>query len=213
MPPFATATTPLTLVALPDNVAVIVPALKLPEPSRATRVEAVLASVAFDATVKDEEPDWLAEKVAEPDNPVPDTAIVNVPLFTVGTSEVSAIVPVVAGIVMVVVPAAAAALNTVVPDVDPLKVAPAPPTVGVVNDGLVSDGLLLKTTEPEPVDEVTPVPPFATGRVPDTEVARPIFPQEGAELTPPEINALPTATSGNFAKDVVVSAYKMSPTA
>jgi hypothetical protein len=37
--------------ALPDNVAVIVPALKLPEASRATMVEPVLALVALDVTV------------------------------------------------------------------------------------------------------------------------------------------------------------------
>ena len=37
--------------ALPDNAAVIVPAEKLPEASRATIVEAVLALVAFDVTV------------------------------------------------------------------------------------------------------------------------------------------------------------------
>lgn len=58
--------------ALPDSEAVIVPALKLPEASRATMVEAVLALVAFEVTVNvcAEEP----LKVAEPDRPVPDTA-------------------------------------------------------------------------------------------------------------------------------------------
>ena len=39
-------------VALPDREAVIVPALKLPEASRATTVDAVLAEVALDVTVK-----------------------------------------------------------------------------------------------------------------------------------------------------------------
>ena len=38
--------------ALPFSVAVIVPALKLPEASRATIVLAVFALVAFDVTVK-----------------------------------------------------------------------------------------------------------------------------------------------------------------
>ena len=70
------------MVALPLNAAVIVPALKLPEASRATMVEAVFALVAFDATVNVELPDWLAVNVAEPDRPVPETAIVNVPLLT-----------------------------------------------------------------------------------------------------------------------------------
>ena len=39
-------------VAFPDKDAVIVPALKLPEASRATMVEAVFVFVALDATVK-----------------------------------------------------------------------------------------------------------------------------------------------------------------
>ena len=68
--------------ALPDNVAVIVPALKLPEASRATIAEPVLAFVALDDTVNVALPAWLAVKVCEPDKPVPDTFIVNVPLFT-----------------------------------------------------------------------------------------------------------------------------------
>lgn len=37
--------------ALPDNAAVIVPAVKFPDASRATMVEAVFALVAFDVTV------------------------------------------------------------------------------------------------------------------------------------------------------------------
>ena len=105
--------------AFPAKAAVIVPAVKLPEPSRATMVDAVLALVALDATVNEDAPDWLAVNDAEPDRPVPETAKVNVPLFTVGRSEVSAIVPVVAGIVMVVVPATAAAFRVVVPEVEP----------------------------------------------------------------------------------------------
>lgn len=160
-------------VTLPVKAAVIVPAVKLPEASRATMVDAVLALVALDVTVNVDAPDWLAVNVAEPDRPVPETAIVNVPLLTVGISEVRAIVPVVPGMVMVVVPATAAALNTVVPEVEPLNVAPALPTVGVVSVALVIDGPLFNTTEPVPDEEVTPVPPLATGKVPDTEVARP----------------------------------------
>ena len=91
----------------------------------------------------------MAVNVCEPDSPVPDTFIVSVPLLTVGRSEVSAIVPVVAGIVIVVAPAAAAALKLVVPDVEPLKLAPPPPIVGVVNDGEVA-----KTAAPVPVSSV-----------------------------------------------------------
>lgn len=91
----------------------------------------------------------MAVKVCDPDKPVPDTFIVSVPLLTVGKSEVNAIVPVVAGIVIVVAPAAAAALKLVVPDVEPLKLAPPPPIVGVVNDGEVA-----KTAAPVPVSSV-----------------------------------------------------------
>jgi hypothetical protein len=46
----------LDVVALPDKAAVIVPALKLPEASRATMVEAVFAFVAFVAIVTALEP-------------------------------------------------------------------------------------------------------------------------------------------------------------
>jgi hypothetical protein len=72
----------VAVVAFPLNAAVIVPALKLPEPSRATIVETVFALVALEVTVNVEVPDWLAVKVAEPDRPVPETARVNVPLLT-----------------------------------------------------------------------------------------------------------------------------------
>ena len=42
------------------------------------------------------------------------------------------------------------------------------PEEGVPSAGVVSDGLVESTTEPDPVLLVTPVPPFATGKVPDT---------------------------------------------
>ena len=45
--------------ALPERAAVIVPAEKLPEASRATMVEAVLALVAFDVTVNVAAPEPL----------------------------------------------------------------------------------------------------------------------------------------------------------
>ena len=72
----------MPVVAVPVNAAVIVPALKLPEASRATMVLAVFAFVAFDVTVKVALPAWLAVNVCEPDKPVPDTFIVSVPLPT-----------------------------------------------------------------------------------------------------------------------------------
>ena len=60
--------------ALPLKVAVIVPAEKFPEASRATIAEAVLALVAFEVTVNVWAEDPL--NVAEPDKPVPDVASV-----------------------------------------------------------------------------------------------------------------------------------------
>jgi hypothetical protein len=77
----------VAVVAFPLSAAVIVPAEKLPDASRATIVEAVLALVALDVTVNVELPDWLAVNVAEPDRPVPDTAIVSVPLLTAGSVD------------------------------------------------------------------------------------------------------------------------------
>ena len=61
--PLLTLDAVVAVEALPFNVAVIVPALKLPEASRATIVLAVFALVAFDVTVKVALPDWLAVKV------------------------------------------------------------------------------------------------------------------------------------------------------
>lgn len=46
------------------------------------------------------------------------------------------------------------------------------PEDGVPSAGLVSAGLVDNTTLPEPVDEVTPVPPLDTGKVPVTLDAR-----------------------------------------
>lgn len=42
----------VAVVALPDSAAVMVPALKFPDASRATIVDAVFAFVALDVTVK-----------------------------------------------------------------------------------------------------------------------------------------------------------------
>ena len=62
-------------VALPDNVAVIVPALKLLEASRATIVDAVFAEVALEVTVNVAAPELLYD--VEPDNPVPEVLSVS----------------------------------------------------------------------------------------------------------------------------------------
>jgi hypothetical protein len=42
--------------------------------------------------------------------------------------------------------------------------------LGVPRAGVTKIGEVLRTTEPVPVEEVTPVPPFATGSVPETPV-------------------------------------------
>ena len=106
----------VTLDAVPVKLAVIVPALKLPEASLATIVDAVLALVAFEVTVNVVAPDWLAVKDADPDRPVPATAIVRVPF---PKSEVKATVPVLAGRVIVLVPATAVGCTVIVPEVEP----------------------------------------------------------------------------------------------
>lgn len=100
VPPFIIATVPVTFVALPSRLAVIVPALKLPDESRDTIVLTVFALVALLVTVKVVLEDVFAEKLAEPDNPTPDTAKPKVPSLM---SVVTARVPVV-GSVSVVVP-------------------------------------------------------------------------------------------------------------
>jgi hypothetical protein len=86
------------------------------------------------------------------------------------------------------------------------------PEDGVPSAGVTSDGEVERTTEPEPVEVVAPVPPLPTGSVPETCDARPILPHDGAVFVPPEMRALPAATAASFDSDVVVSAYTVSPT-
>jgi hypothetical protein len=80
----------VTLLAVPLNVAVIVPALKLPEASRATIAEPVFAEVALDVTVNVAAPELL--NVVEPERPVPDVFKVNV-LAREPENDVAVIVP------------------------------------------------------------------------------------------------------------------------
>jgi hypothetical protein len=65
---------------------------------------------------------------------------------------------------------------------------------GVPSAGVTSVGLLDNTTEPEPVEVVVPVPPFATGNVPVTLVAK-LTKVVDVEPVPPEVigNAVPRA--------------------
>lgn len=57
-------------------------------------------------------------------------------------------------------------------------------SVGLVNVGLVSVGLLASTTLPVPVDDVTPVPPRATVRVPvvPATIGNPVAPESDVVL-------------------------------
>jgi len=72
------------------------------------------------------------------------------------------------------------------------------PRAGVTSVAEVIVGEVDRTTEPVPVEDVTPEPPLATGSTPDTWVVRSILPQLGATPTPPEIRALPVATSASL---------------
>jgi len=75
-------------------------------------------------------------------------------------SLVRAIVPVVAGMVTVVVPAAADALSTVVPEVEPLNVAPVPPIVGRVNVLFVRVWVPVRVATVESIAIVTAAEPL-----------------------------------------------------
>jgi multisubunit Na+/H+ antiporter MnhB subunit len=100
----------VALDAVPVREAVMVPAEKFPEASRATIAKPVFRLVALLVIVIVRLVLWLAVNVgvAEIERPAPDTPTVRVASFTVGISEVSATVPVVAGSVSTVpVPATA----------------------------------------------------------------------------------------------------------
>jgi hypothetical protein len=74
---------PIVSVLIVESDAIVTAlAEKFPDASRKTIVEAVFALVAFDVTVNVAALDWFAVNVWEPDNPLPETFIVNVPLFT-----------------------------------------------------------------------------------------------------------------------------------
>jgi hypothetical protein len=110
--------------AAPLKVAVIVPALKLPEASLATMVLAVFALVALDVTVKVAALLWLAVNVCDPERPVPDTARVSVPLLTLfAVVAVVARVARVAKVARVASVAFVAALALVADEADVARVA------------------------------------------------------------------------------------------
>ena len=120
-----------------NNVAVIVPALKLPEASLATTLLTVFVLVASTAIVAAVDPLYDVPVRNEPNvnvakllpSEIPEIVLfanlllamepANIVLVTVDVSPVVITVPVVAGNVIVLVPAIAAACNVTVPDVEP----------------------------------------------------------------------------------------------
>jgi hypothetical protein len=63
------------------------------------------------------------------------------------------------------------------------------PDAGVPNAGVTNVGLVDNTFEPEPVDVVTPVPPFATARVPANVIA-PAVAVDGVSPVVPPLNVV-----------------------
>lgn len=133
VPPLAIATIPVTLEALPltspVRFAVIVLALKLPDESLKTIVLVEFELVALLSTVKVTLLEVLAEKLAEPESPLPETARVNVPFLI---SPETAIVSVVVGNVKVLLEGVADAISKVVPLDVPLNLNPELPIVEVL---------------------------------------------------------------------------------
>lgn len=155
--------------ALPLKVAVMVPALKLPEASRATMVLAVFALVALDVTVNVELPDWLAVNVAEPESPVPETPRDKVPLLTFAAVVAVAALPFRSA---VIVPALK------LPDASRATMAFAVFALVAVVSEFGMDAEAVKALVPfpftYPVREVAPEPPAATGKVPAVSVVAPV---------------------------------------
>ena len=190
------------LYDVPDNPVPIVKAFKLlprvtPDIVDAANLDTAIAADAFMSAL----------------TIVPSAIIVEV---TVPVSPVVIIVPVTAGKVIVVVPAADDALRLVVPETDPEKFAPPPPIVGVVSDGDVPN-----TSDPEPVSSVIAAARFADDGVPSSvaipvpspdtpvDIGSPValvnVPLEGVPSTPPFTSgapAEPTLTASAVATPV-----------
>ena len=175
----------LSPVMLLNEIPVIAPAAKPPEASLATIVDTPFAELALLVTVNVAPVDWFAVKVWAPERPTPETARVSVALFTVGSCEVSARVPVVAGRVRTVpVPAMAVGRSWIVPDVEPGRVTleiPVRARFAVVRFS-ATDVVPINTAElPRTVEVRVPVT-FAAGRLvsaaPDPEKVAVMVPAE-----------------------------------
>ncbi len=146
--------------AVPVKDAVIVPALKFPEASRATIVEAVFALVALDDTVNV----WAEEplNVAEPESPVPDVARVRL-------LDTCVAVPLNVAVMVPALKLPEASRATMADGVFAL--------VAVVAEfGMLVEAVIAPVPLPYtyPVRVVAPVPPAATGKVPAVNVVAPL---------------------------------------
>jgi hypothetical protein len=79
------------------------------------------------------------------------------------------------------------------------------PEVGVPKRGVTKVGDVDSTVFPEPVEDVTPVPPLATGKVPDTSAVSEIALNVGAPEALP-CNTVVDVPAAVVAKAVVVLA-------
>jgi hypothetical protein len=171
---------PPGFVHVPDDVNVWVSRIVIPSDAAA-----LVHVVPFDVSTL---PDVLGATNATADVPLP-----KITLFAV--SVVAPVPPLATATVPVTFAAVPVVFWFSVGNVQLAKL----PDAGVPNAGVTNVGLVANTKDPEPVSSVTaaarfaldgvpknvatpapkevkPVPPLATGRVPDTWVAKPIFP-------------------------------------
>ena len=146
--------------ALPVKEAVIVPALKFPDASRATIADAVFAFVAVVAELLTFK---AVEIVASFVSTIAADALMSALTITPAAIEVALPTEVTSPVRLAFVVTLLAVNAVAVPVMFvPTK------ADGVPNAGVTSVGLSDSTLDPVPVEDVTPVPPLATGRVPLT---------------------------------------------
>jgi hypothetical protein len=84
------------------------------------------------------------------------------------------------------------------------------PDAGVPRVGVVSVALVDNTTLPDPVEDVTPVPPFATANVPAITTG-PVCGEAGVRpVVPPEIDVTPPPPPPPAAQDIVPSLVELN---
>ena len=147
-------------LAVPVKAAVIVPAVKFPLASRATIALAVFADVAVVAELLTFD---AVEIVASLVSTIAADALMSALTITPAAILVAFPTEVTSPVKLALV----VTLPAVKPEAVPVMFVPTKAD-GVPNAGVVKVGLSLRTTDPVPVEDVTPVPPLATGRVPLT---------------------------------------------